>query len=107
LRGRRHAGFLGQREYKALKSYRPGFSEDHAHANNRGGLAKQQIFVAEMLPVETNIIIFHCAVPTYRRFNLQKMKEQIYWLAMTADRVRIVTHLDIRPEMVQRTIGND
>jgi len=103
--GMRQAGFLGAAGIYALKNHITRLAEDHTHAKLIGEAIAKKDFVAEMLPVETNIIIFIVRPPHTAYSIVQKMKEQnIFGYAITADRVRIVTHLDIRPEMVQRTI---
>jgi threonine aldolase len=58
-------------------------------------------FVKEILPVETNIIIAECN----NDFDLlgwqAKMKENgILFYAISKNKFRLVTHLDITPEMI-------
>ncbi|MEJ0107062.1 MAG: GntG family PLP-dependent aldolase [Bacteroidota bacterium] len=103
--GMRQAGFLAAAGIYALKNHVSRLAEDHTHAKLIGEAIAKKDFTAEILPIETNIIIFIVSPPHTAYSIVQKMKEQnILGYAIAADRVRIVTHLDIRPEMVQRTI---
>jgi threonine aldolase len=79
--------------------------EDHQHAKRLADVLSKKDFVGEVLPVETNIIIFSLK-GVYTPVSLvAKMKEEgIYWYAISPTQVRIVTHLDVSPDMIQKTI---
>ena len=103
--GMRQSGFLAAAGIYALKNHIPRLAEDHAHARLIAEALIKKDFADDMLPVETNIIIFNTRNPHTAKSIVQKMKEKnILSYAITPERVRLVTHLDIRPEMVQRTI---
>jgi threonine aldolase len=103
--GMRQAGFLAAAGIYALKNHFTRLAEDHTHARIIAEALSKKDFVTNLLPVETNIIIFTTPAPHTAKSVVQRMKENnILGYAIAANKVRIVTHLDIRPEMVQRTI---
>jgi len=103
--GMRQAGFLAAAGIYALKNHISRLAEDHSHARTISEALSKKDFVAEILPVETNIIIFNTTPPHTAKAIVQRMKENnILSYAITPTRVRLVVHLDIRPEMVQRTV---
>ena len=62
-------------------------------------------FVKHVLPVETNIIIFELKEAITAPALVTKLKEHgILGYAIAPNRVRLVVHLDITPEMVEKTI---
>jgi threonine aldolase len=102
--GMRQAGFLAAAGIYALQHNISRLQEDHQHAQEIASVLKNNKFVKEILPVQTNIIIFET-----RGINapalVEKLKEKdILWYAIAPERVRLVLHLDITPEMVQKTI---
>jgi threonine aldolase len=65
----------------------------------------QKDFVQEVYPVETNIIIFSLKQTISAKDLVARFKEsQILVHAISSSQVRIVTHLDITPEMTEKTI---
>ncbi len=102
--GMRQAGFLAAAGTYALQHNISRLQEDHLHAQEIAGALRKNKFVKEILPVQTNIIIFET-----RDINapalVEKLKEKnILWYAIAPEKVRLVLHLDITPEMVQKTI---
>ena len=80
-------------------------SEDHQHVQLLMAALKQKEYVGTISPAETNIIIFNTRAPHTANSIVQRMKEKnVLPYAIGPEKVRLVTHLDIRPEMVQRTI---
>lgn len=102
--GMRQAGYLAAAGIYALQNNIQRLAQDHQHAKAIADALQQKSFVRDILPVETNIIIFTLKDMTAAHF-VQQMKEQnILVHAISPTQVRIVTHLDITPDMVQRTI---
>jgi threonine aldolase len=65
----------------------------------------KKTFIEHILPVETNIIIAEVRPPWTPAMFVEKMKEKgILLFSFSPTRFRMVTHLDISPEMVARTI---
>jgi threonine aldolase len=101
--GMRQAGYLAAAGLFALKNNITRLRQDHDHA--------QQIATAltakgiEVLPVETNIVIFNAPAPYNPVSLVAKLKEQGIWgYAISPTQVRLVVHLDITPEMIDKTI---
>lgn len=103
--GMRQAGFLAAAGIYALEHHIERLAEDHKHAQQIAAALKQKDFVGEILPVETNILIFEVKGRLTAQQFADKMKENNALLfAISPTHVRIVVHLDITPEMVQETI---
>lgn len=99
--GMRQAGYLAAAGLYALQHHINRLSEDHAHARQIAGVLEKQPFIKSVMPVETNIIIFEVN-PSYTAAHVTaKLKEKgVLVNAVSATRVRMVTHLDISPAMV-------
>jgi threonine aldolase len=103
--GMRQAGFLAAAGLYALKHHIDRLKEDHEHTLQIAKAIEGKDFVKKVLPVETNIIIFEVAGPATAPQLVSKLKEQnVIGYAIAPDRVRLVVHLDISKEMVERTI---
>jgi len=103
--GMRQAGFIAAAGIYALKNHISRLAEDHSHARLIADALIQKDFVADILPVETNIVIFNTHPAHTANSIVQRLKEQnVLGYVIAQQKVRMVTHLDIRPEMVQRTI---
>lgn len=103
--GMRQAGFIAAAGIYALKNHITRLAEDHAHARLIAEALEQKDFVADILPVETNIIIFNTHPAHTANSVVQRLKEKnVLGYVIAQQKVRMVVHLDIRPEMVHRTI---
>ena len=103
--GMRQAGFLAAAGSFALKNNIQRLQQDHDHAQLIGTALIGKEFVKEVLPVETNIIIFSVNEPYNANMVVGKLKEHnILGYAISPSQVRLVLHLDITPDMVQKTI---
>jgi threonine aldolase len=103
--GMRQAGYLASAGIFALKNNVKRLCQDHLHAQQIADALAQKQFVTEVLPVETNIIIFSLNGQYTPQSLVAKLKEEnIYGYAISPTQVRLVTHLDITPEMVEKTI---
>jgi threonine aldolase len=101
----RQAGFLAAAGIYALQNNIARLKEDHAHAKQISETLAKKSFVKMVLPVETNIIIFELDSTIIAPALVQKLKEHdILSYAITPERVRLVLHLDITGEMINRTI---
>ena len=102
--GMRQAGYLAAAGIYALQNHIDRLKQDEAHARLIADALQQKSFVSDVLPVETNIIIFSVKGLTAPQL-VQKLKEHgILGYAIAPTQVRLVTHLDITPDMVQKTI---
>jgi len=103
--GMRQAGYLAAAGIYALDNNIKRLEEDHHHAKLIAEALCAKDFIGEILPVETNIIIFEIKGKFTPQQFAAKMKEQnILMIAISPTQVRIVTHLDITPSMVEKTI---
>jgi threonine aldolase len=102
--GMRQAGFIAAAGIYALQHHIERLREDHQHAKEIAAALEGKNFVKQIFPVETNIIIFETNGISAPQL-VEKMKEKnILWYAIAPDRVRLVLHLDITPQMVEKTI---
>jgi threonine aldolase len=103
--GMRQAGFLAAAGIYALHNHIDRLKEDHEHARQIANAFEKKEFVNFVLPVETNIIIFELneSINAPDFVSLLKKKD-ILGYAIAHNRVRLVTHLDITEEMVQKTM---
>lgn len=103
--GMRQAGFMAAAGIYALEHHIERLREDHIHATAIAEAIASTSFVKMMLPVETNIIIFELDKSLSAPQLVDRLKQQgILGYAIAPDRVRLVTHLDITPEMTEKTI---
>ena len=103
--GMRQAGFIAAAGIYALENNIDRLAEDHLHTRQIAEAIAAKDFVQEVLPVETNIIIFGVKENTTAPGLVAKLKEHsILGYAISPNRVRLVVHLDISKEMVDKTI---
>lgn len=103
--GMRQAGFLAAAGIYALQHNVKRLSEDHLHAKQIGGVIAKKGFVKQVLPVETNIIIFETNNNRPATALVEELKKHtILCFALTPDRIRFVVHQDITGQMTQKTI---
>lgn len=103
--GMRQAGYLAAAGIYALNNHIDRLEQDHKHAQWIAEALSKKSFIGTILPVETNIIIFEVKQPYTAPALVVKMKEQgVLWHAISPTQVRIVTHLDVSEEMVNKTL---
>jgi threonine aldolase len=103
--GMRQAGFMAASGIYALENHINRLANDHEHAQQIAKALQQQEFVGDILPVETNIIIFEIKAPWQAIAVAGELKkQQILAIAISPTQVRMVLHLDVTPEMVKRII---
>lgn len=102
--GLRQAGFMAATGIYAMQNHISRLADDHAHARQIAATLSTKSFVHNILPVETNILIFSVSGNyTPASFAAALEKENILVSEISADQIRIVTHLDITPDMVTKT----
>ena len=103
--GMRQAGSLAAAGIYALEHHIDRLEEDHLHAQQIAAAVSEKEFVHQVLPVETNIVIFELKKGLSAPDLVANLKKQgILFYAIAPDRVRVVAHLDITPAMVTKTI---
>ena len=103
--GMRQGGYLAAAGIYALENNIERLKEDHEHAQQIANAIAVKGFVRQVLPVETNIVIFETKDEQVAPTLANKFKEKgILSVAITPARVRFVLHLDITEEMVENAI---
>ncbi len=103
--GMRQGGFIAAAGIYALQNNISRLVQDHEHAKQIADVLLEKDCVLDVLPVQTNIIIFSIRPPLTSKMFVAKLKEEnIFGYAISPTQVRLVTHLDITQEMVQKTI---
>ncbi len=102
--GMRQAGFLAAAGIYALDNHIQRLEHDHTRARQLGEVVGQLPFVAHVLPVQTNIVIFTLA----GNLTAQQFLEQIELKGIRAvpfgkKEVRFVTHLEFTDDMLAQT----
>ncbi len=103
--GMRQAGFLAAAGIYALENNIKRLAEDHEHATLIAASLAKKDFIGEILPVETNIVIFEVKGKfTAASFAAYLKEKNILCIPISATQVRMVTHLDVTPVMIERLI---
>jgi len=101
--GMRQAGYFAAAGVYALENNIQRLAEDHRHARQIGEALLEKPFITNLMPVETNILIFEVEAPyTPASFADELAKHQVLVMPISATQVRMVTHLDITSDMVKR-----
>jgi threonine aldolase len=103
--GMRQAGVLAAAGIYALENNINRLAEDHTHARQLATALAATDFVGEILPVETNILIFEVKGRFIAPELAATLKENnILAIAISPTQVRFVIHLDITAAMIEKTI---
>jgi threonine aldolase len=103
--GMRQAGFMAAAGVYALSNHVARLAEDHWHAELLAAALTKKSFVQDILPVETNIVIFRLD-PSYPAPDLAARLRQggILAIAISPLDMRMVTHLDVNAAGVEHVI---
>lgn len=95
--GMRQAGVIAAGALHALEHHRERLAEDHAKATRLAELLLASGYFQIDLPVQTNIIIATLQNSPRRAPDLTQRcaKDGVLFFAESADRIRLVTHLDV------------
>jgi len=103
--GMRQAGYLAAAGIYALENNVAKLQADHTHAKQLAEALKKKDFVGEIMPAETNILIFEVKGNyTPKSFVEYLQKHDVLCMAISPTQVRMVTHLDVTAEMVLKLI---
>ncbi|MES2375236.1 MAG: GntG family PLP-dependent aldolase [Bacteroidota bacterium] len=101
--GMRQAGFLAAAGIYALDHHVERLKIDHAHAQILAEALSKSLAVTNVLPAETNIVLFDTVEPA--DVVLKKLADQgIHAMSTDKHRIRFVLHLDIHPEQVEHVV---
>ena len=102
--GMRQAGYLAAAGIYALSHHVQRLEEDHKHAREIAVALQEKEY--KVLPVETNIIIFEVPGHYTPVAFVAKLKEHnILGYAISPTQVRLVVHLGVSAQMVEKTIS--
>jgi len=102
--GMRQAGFLAAAGIYALDHHVDRLKIDHSHAQILASELAKCDWVTNVLPADTNIVLFDTVEPA--EAVIAKLAEKgIVCLSTGPNRIRFVLHLDVHPEQVEYTVG--
>lgn len=105
--GMRQAGFLAAAGIYALDHNIARLSTDHKHAKALAEALNNVNYVASVLPVETNIVVFEVAEGLKPSHLVHQLAEKGIACNVTGPKtVRMVTHLNISSEMIDKAVEN-
>ncbi len=103
--GMRQAGYLAAAGIFALDHNIERLAVDHFHAKKIASALLKKGFTGEMMPVETNIIIFEVKERFTAQSLAQTLKDHDVMVSVISPtQIRIVLHLDVSEEMVNKTV---
>lgn len=101
--GMRQAGIIAAGGLFALKNNVERLKDDHRRAKLLGEIWLAQPYTLDVLPVETNIVVARVENDEVRDKIIEKLKSHlILCMPFGPGMIRMVTHLDIRDEHVER-----
>ncbi len=99
----RQSGYLAAAAIYALHNNIDRLKEDHRRAKSLGSFLVEMDFVKEVMPVETNIIVFDLNDRYKQDDFLRNLHEKGLWaLGFGHQKVRLVTHMDFTDDMLSR-----
>ncbi len=102
--GMRQAGYLAAAAIYALDNNIERIADDHGRALKLGEILKSVSYVSEVLPVDTNIVIFRVDEKISEELIVNKLAENdILAIDMDRQTIRLVTHLDFDDSMLDQT----
>lgn len=102
--GMRQAGFLAAAGIYALDHHIDRLKIDHAHAQILADELAKCTWVTNVLPADTNIVLFDTHEPA--DIIVKKLGAKgIICLPTAPNRIRFVLHLDVHPEQVEYAVG--
>ncbi|GAA3955380.1 GntG family PLP-dependent aldolase [Pedobacter ginsengiterrae] len=102
--GMRQAGFLAAAGIYALDNHVERLKEDHDHAKTLAATLSAVSYVKSVMPVETNIVIFEVEKGSADKIVNQFKEKGLLCNTTSSSTVRLVTHLDLSAEMIDRAI---
>jgi threonine aldolase len=103
--GMRQAGYLAAAGLYALDHHVHRLKDDHQRAKELGRVLSSLSYIQEVLPVETNIIVFTLADSINPdKFLHYLLENKIKAVPFGKNTIRFVTHLDITDDMLTQAI---
>lgn len=102
--GMRQAGFIAAAGIYALDNNIKRLKEDHARAKQLAGTMSKLSYIDNVVPVDTNIIIFNLNEKLKPEEFVQKLaSNNIKAVGFGKQAIRFVTHLDFTDDMLEKT----
>lgn len=103
--GMRQAGFIAAGGLYALENNVERLKEDHKHAKGLEQSLNELSWVKEVIPVQTNIVVFVLNDHDRRDSIIAQLAEKgVYVMAFGPGMIRMVTHLDVTSDDIDQTI---
>jgi threonine aldolase len=101
--GMRQSGYLAAAAIYAVNNNCNRLKEDHHRAKEIASYLGPMSYVAEVMPAQTNIVIFKLNNNYSQAEFLGLLKEKGLWaIGFGSDKIRMVTHMDFNDEMMER-----
>ncbi|MCF8232448.1 MAG: aminotransferase class I/II-fold pyridoxal phosphate-dependent enzyme [Bacteroidales bacterium] len=101
----RQAGYLAAAGIYALDNHTEQLKNDHKKARHLGAVLEEQPYVEEVLPVQSNIVIFRLSEKYTETTFLEKLAaHNIQAVPFGPQTIRFVTHLDFTDTMLESTV---
>jgi threonine aldolase len=98
----RQAGYLAAAGIYALDNHIERLKQDHENAQKIVKILEKLPYIGEILPTETNIVIFKLAKSVNDNDFITKLSEnKIMVVSFGPQTIRMVTHLDFKAEMLE------
>lgn len=98
--GMRQAGIIAAAGVYALDHHINRLSEDHDHAQQIGHVLSTLNWVDQVVPVQTNIVIFSLKDKNAAAWVQKLSHHQILCFPFGSDKIRMVTHLDLTSDHI-------
>lgn len=103
--GMRQVGVLAAAGLYALDHHRTRLADDHIKAKAIGETLQKSDYVAEVQPIETNIVIFELAAHINPETFMNSLKSKNILISnMGGGKLRMVTHLDYTDDMHEKLL---
>jgi threonine aldolase len=102
--GMRQSGYLAAAGIYALENNIERLKDDHTKARELAEVLAGKSFVTEIMPVDTNILIFKLSPEITEKEFLNKLKDKgLLAIGFGPQTVRMVTHLDFTEKLLEQT----
>ena len=104
--GMRQAGYLAAAGIYALQNNIERLEDDHQHARLIAAALAKKSFISNIMPVETNILIFDVMDP-YSPVSFTDLlaTKQVLAMAVSTTQVRMVTHLGVSQQQINDLVN--
>jgi threonine aldolase len=102
--GMRQSGYLAAAGIFALKNNIQRLKEDHRRARDLEKLLRDLPYVKDILPVDTNIVVFKLVDERNDGLFLETLKQKgLLALGFGPQTIRMITHMDFTDEMLEKS----